>query len=147
LNRQLEGSMKGGFVTCLCAHLTSDGRLTVANAGHLAPYLNSAELVTKNGLPLGVTAQSQYEESHHLLSARDTLVFVSDGVVEARDRTQSFFGFERLQQILSEHLKADAIARRAQQFGQEDDITIISISRKAPVAEPAMQAQTASTAV
>jgi serine phosphatase RsbU (regulator of sigma subunit) len=147
LNRQLEGSVKGGFVTCLCTRLASDGRLTMANAGHLAPYLNGMELKTNHGLPLGITLQSDYEESNHVLSPDGMLVFVSDGVVEARDKRRSLFGFERLQQTLSEHLKADAIARCAQQFGQEDDITVITISRQAVAAEPAMQSQTASIAV
>jgi sigma-B regulation protein RsbU (phosphoserine phosphatase) len=146
LNRHLEGSVKGGFVTCLCARLASDGRLTMANAGHLAPYLNGTELTTKNGLPLGIMAQSDYEDSQHLLAARDTLVFVSDGVVEARDKTRNLFGFERLQQVLSERLGADSIARRAQKFGQEDDITVISVSRQIAAAEPAMQVQAASLA-
>jgi phosphoserine phosphatase RsbU/P len=68
-------------LTCLCARLTSNGDLTVANAGHLVPYLNGKELTTKNGLPLGIVTLSEYEELHHWLSPEDTLVFVSDGVV------------------------------------------------------------------
>src|SRR5436305_555533 len=120
LNQQLAGSLKGGFVTCLCACLTAEGRLTLANAGHLAPYRNGKELVTINGLPLGISAASEYEESHHLLTPTDTLVFVSDGVVEARDKGRTLFGFDRLHQALSEHPNAEALARRAQQFGQED---------------------------
>ncbi len=147
LNRQLKGSLKGGFVTCLCARLASDGCLTIANAGHLAPYLNGSELAINNSLPLGITEQSEYEESHHLLSPRDSLTFLSDGVVEARDKSQSLFGFERLQQELSKYLGADALARCAQQFGQEDDITVISISRQVTTAELASQTQTASVAV
>jgi serine phosphatase RsbU (regulator of sigma subunit) len=148
LNQQLAGSVQGGFVTCLCACLASDGRLTLANAGHLAPYLNGTELTTKNGLPLGVVAQSEYEELQHLLLPDDMLVFVSDGVVEARDKGRNLFGFERLQQALSEHLGADAIARSAQQFGQEDDIMVISmIARQAVAVQPLPQVQATSTAV
>ena len=127
--------MSGGFVTCLCARLQPDGQLTIANAGHLAPYLNGAELAISNGLPLGITEESEYEESRHLLSPTDTLVLISDGVVEARDKRRSLYGFERLQQALAEHPGAEAIARRAQQFGQEDDITVIAISPRAATTE------------
>jgi serine phosphatase RsbU (regulator of sigma subunit) len=134
-NDHLQRRMSGGFVTCLCARLKLDGQLTVANAGHLAPYLNGTELTILNGLPLGICAESDYAESHHLLSPTDTLVFISDGVVEARDKSHSFYGFERLQQALSERPGAEAIARRAQQFGQEDDITVIAISPRTVTTE------------
>jgi serine phosphatase RsbU (regulator of sigma subunit) len=134
-NNYLQSRMSGGFVTCLCARLQPDGQLTIANAGHLAPYLNGTELAVLNGLPLGISDASEYEESRHLLSPTDTLVLISDGVVEARDKSRSFYGFERLQQTLSEHPGAEAIARRAQQFGQEDDITVIAISPRAAATE------------
>jgi hypothetical protein len=132
-NDHLKQRLSGGFVTCLCARLKLDGQLTIANAGHLAPYLNGKELTTLNGLPLGIAEESDYSESQYLLAPTDTLVLISDGVVEARDRSHSFYGFERLQQALAEHPGADAIARRAQQFGQEDDITVIAISRRTTV--------------
>ncbi len=134
-NNHLKQRLSGGFVTCFCAQLKLDGQLTVANAGHLAPYLNGKELATLNGLPLGIAEESDYSESHYPLAPTDTLVLISDGVVEARDRSHSLYGFERLQQSLAEHPGAEVIARRAQQFGQEDDITVIAISRRAVTAE------------
>src|SRR5271168_2676524 len=39
LNRRLCGRTYGGFVTCLAVRLEDEGRLTLANAGHLPPYL------------------------------------------------------------------------------------------------------------
>jgi serine phosphatase RsbU (regulator of sigma subunit) len=135
-NDNLQHRLHGGFVTCLCARLQPDGQLTLANAGHLALYLNGKELVTDNGLPLGISAVSEYEESHYTLSLTDTLILVSDGVVEARDPNRNFFGFERLQQALISHPSADAIAQSAQQFGQEDDITVIAVSRKVIETQP-----------
>jgi sigma-B regulation protein RsbU (phosphoserine phosphatase) len=147
LNEQLLRRVPEGFVTCLCVRLSANGSLTVANAGHLAPYVNGRELVTANGLPLGISAEVEYSETQHVLAPEDTLTLISDGVVEARDKARRLFGFERLQQALSERLEADAIARSAQQFGQEDDITVISISRQAVGIKPLPQAQTASIAV
>ncbi|MBV9034053.1 MAG: SpoIIE family protein phosphatase [Acidobacteriaceae bacterium] len=140
LNEQLLRRVHEGFVTCLCVRLSTDGSLTVANAGHLAPFVNGQELVTDNGLPLGISAEAEYNETQHVLAPEDTLTLISDGVVEARDKTRKLFGFERLQQALSQHLEADAIARSAQQFGQEDDITVISISRQPAAVKPLPQA-------
>jgi hypothetical protein len=147
LNQQLMRRLSEGFVTCLCVRLSADGTLTLANAGHLAPYVNGQELVTANGLPLGLSAEVEYSETQHVLAPGDTLTLISDGVVEARDKSRNLFGFERLQQVLSEHLEADALARRAQQFGQEDDITVISIARQAVGVQPLPQGQAAATAV
>ncbi len=130
LNKRLTSRIQDGFVTCLCLRLGRNGSLTVANAGHLAPYVNGQELALESGLPLGVSAESEYPETHGVLPPDYNLVMISDGVVEARDKTKSFFGFDRLQQALAENLSAEAIARKAQAFGQEDDITVVSIVRE-----------------
>ena len=44
LNDRLMGRSHGGFTTCLAAHISAEGRLTMANAGHLPPYLNGREI-------------------------------------------------------------------------------------------------------
>ncbi len=147
LNEQLLHRIHEGFVTCLCVRLSADGSLTVANAGHLAPYVNGQELATVNGLPLGISSEVEYSETQHVLAPEDTLTSISDGVVEARDKARNLFGFERLQQALLEQREADAIARSAQQFGQEDDITVISISRQVGRVKPLSRAQAASTSI
>ncbi len=46
----------GGFATCLCAEFAANGTLTVANAGHLAPYRNGEELELDSAFPLGIGA-------------------------------------------------------------------------------------------
>jgi serine phosphatase RsbU (regulator of sigma subunit) len=53
------------------------------------------------------------------------VVFLSDGVVEARSKSGELYGFERLGAISIE--PADLIAMAAQRFGQEDDITVLSV--------------------
>lgn len=142
LNQQLRHLYLEGFVTCLCVRLSADGTLTLANAGHLAPYVNDQELVTSNGLPLGLSAEGQYSETKHTLAPEDILTLLSDGVVEARDQQRHLYGFDRLQQVLSEHPSAEALAYSAQQFGQEDDITVILISRHAVEMKPLLAAPT-----
>jgi hypothetical protein len=113
------------FATCLCARIYPDGTLTVANAGHLSPYRDGRELELPPGLPLGVIADSHYEQATFLLNRGDRLVFLSDGVVEATNSDGELFGFERTQQVSNE--PARYIAQTAQRFGQTDDITVVSL--------------------
>jgi hypothetical protein len=113
------------FATCLCARVYPDGALVIANAGHLGPYRDGREIELLPGLPLGVIADSQYEQSSFQLNQGDRLVFLSDGVVEATSPEGELFGFERTQQVSNE--PARYIAQTAQRFGQTDDITVLSI--------------------
>jgi serine phosphatase RsbU (regulator of sigma subunit) len=55
------------------------------------------------------------------------LVLMTDGVVEARNATGGLFGFERTAGLCAE--TAEVIARTAEEFGQEDDITVLSVTR------------------
>jgi len=125
LNDRMMGRSHGGFVTCLAAHLSADGLLTIANAGHLPPYLNGEEVATLGSLPLGLMSDARYDEFTVQIAAGDHLTFVSDGVVEAQSRTGELLGFERTRQLSSQ--SAEAIAGAAQEFGQEDDITVVTV--------------------
>jgi hypothetical protein len=127
LNRRLCESSDGGFATCLCCVIAPDGRLTLSNAGHLAPYRNGQEVVCSSGLPLGLIAGAEYAETELQLGENDTLTFLSDGVVEARNAHGELFGFDRAQAISAE--PARKIAEQAVAFGQEDDITVLKLTR------------------
>jgi hypothetical protein len=131
------------FATCLCARVYPDGTLAIANAGHLSPYRDGRELELPPGLPLGVIADSHYEQATFQLSRGDRLVFMSDGVVEATNSDGELFGFERTQQV--SHEPARYIAQTAKHFGQTDDITVVSLyvsSRAAQRTAPALQTTT-----
>jgi serine phosphatase RsbU (regulator of sigma subunit) len=119
---------RGGFTTCLVVRIAPDYTLTVANAGHLAPYLQGRELEVINGLPLGLAAESVYPETEVALPENAQLTLVTDGVVEARSHSGELLGFERAA-ILSTQ-PAASIAQAAQTFGQEDDITVLTLSRQ-----------------
>ena len=54
LNESLVGRVSGGFVTCCCARFDPDGQVTIASAGHPAPYADGRELEVATGLPLGI---------------------------------------------------------------------------------------------
>jgi hypothetical protein len=125
LNRHLHGRTDGGFATCLCALLAPDGELSIANAGHLSPYRNGRELSCESGLPLGILPEAAYTETRVQLAPADALTFMSDGVVEARSAAGELFGFDRTRDI-STHT-AQQIADAAARFGQEDDITVLTV--------------------
>ncbi len=128
MNLRMLGRSKNGFTTCLVLRLDPDGTATVANAGHLAPYLGSNEVPVESGLPLGLAAQADYAESTFHLDPDAELTLVTDGVAEARAKNGELFGFERTASIAI--LSAQHIAATAQAFGQEDDITVLKIRRQ-----------------
>ena len=127
MNQRMLVRSRGGFTTCLALRADPDGTLTIANAGHISPYLAGKELALENGLPLGLAAESTYTESTFQLAPGRQLTLLSDGVVEARDKTGALYGFERTA-ILSIQT-AEAIAHAAQAFGQDDDITVLTLAR------------------
>lgn len=127
LNGRLAGRMEGGFATCLCAHIRPDGVLSIANAGHLAPWLEGAEMDIPHDLPLGIAADFEYSARRLQLPENSTLTFVSDGVVEAKNARKELFGFDRAGAV--SRRPAQAIAEAAKEFGQEDDITVLTIQR------------------
>jgi hypothetical protein len=126
LNRSIVGRSRGGFTTCLVLSADPHGTLTIANAGHIAPYLDGKELPLENGLPLGLSAESTYPESTFHLDANQQLTLVTDGVVEARDKSGALFGFERTTALTTE--PAEKVAQAAQAFGQDDDITVLTLA-------------------
>jgi hypothetical protein len=129
LNERLVGRAGAGFSTALVARITAGGSVAIANAGHLSPYLDGAELELPGALPLGVVSGVSYVAAECTLRAGSRLTFVSDGVVEAQNARQELFGFERTGE-LSTRPAAD-IAQAAASFGQEDDITVVTIERPA----------------
>jgi phosphoserine phosphatase RsbU/P len=135
LNRGLRGNLQGGFVTCCALRIALDGSVTFANAGHLSPYSNGREIEVESGFPLGLVPGAEYPETHFRLNPGDRLTLLSDGVVEARNASGDLFGFDRTADISSQ--SADQIAHAAQQFGQEDDITVLTLTRLATQQAPA----------
>jgi serine phosphatase RsbU (regulator of sigma subunit) len=127
MNQRMLARSQGGFTTCLVLRVAPDYTITVANAGHLAPYLQGTEVEVTNGLPLGLTVESAYPEAVVALPENAQLTLLTDGVVEARARTGELFGFDRTATLSTR--PAESIAHAAQNFGQEDDITVLTLSR------------------
>ena len=126
LNQVLAEMRIAGFATCFCAEISQEGSLIIANAGHLAPYHNGQEIALQSGLPLGISATTEYTEATLPLLRGDRLTFLSDGVVEAQNMQGELFGFERTQAISAR--SAHEIASAAQAHGQQDDITVLTLT-------------------
>jgi len=126
LNRRLCGRGQS-YATCVAMHIAADGKTTIANAGHLTPYLNGKELAMTGNLPLGLNASITFDQITLQLKQKDRLLVITDGVIEAKNAKNELFGFNRARSI--SHLPAAFIVKAAEIFGQEDDITVVSISR------------------
>ena len=126
MNQRMLARSSGGFTTCLVLRVDPGGTLTAANAGHIPPYLSGKELVIDSGLPLGLSPESIYGETGCRLDHGARLTLLTDGVVEARNQAGELFGFERAATLSPE--PAQEIAQAAQAFGQEDDITVLTLS-------------------
>lgn len=123
--------------TCLALSIATDGEATLANAGHMAPYLNGEALPMEGALPLGLIEDAQPSVMQFQLKVGDKLLLMSDGIAEAMDTDGQLFGFDRLHQLLRTATTAAEVANAAQAFGQEDDISVISVTRT-PMTEPAL---------
>src|SRR5919112_628259 len=134
------------FVTCFYAILDpKSGSLSYANAGHDLPYLRGrggdAEELRARGMPLGLMSGMSYEEGEASLREEDSVLFYSDGLVEAHDPKGEMFGFPRLRALVAEHVEerqlGDFLMEEIHSFvgegwEQEDDITLLTLKRSSP---------------
>ena len=134
------------FVTCLYAILdTESGRLVYANAGHDLPYRRrvgrseGAEELRARGMPLGLMPGMGYEEKEIVLEKGESVLFYSDGLVEAHDKSREMFGFPRLQGLVGAQrtggsalitfLLSELRRFTGEGWEQEDDITLVTLDR------------------
>lgn len=128
LHQRITGHTGDGFTTALAAFIADDGLVTLANAGHLSPYLDGQEIELPGALPLGIEGGGRFEPIKVELRPGSRLTFLSDGVVEAQNERGELFGFDHAKAISRE--PAASIAETAVQFGQADDITVVTIERR-----------------
>jgi serine phosphatase RsbU (regulator of sigma subunit)/predicted ester cyclase len=131
------------FVTCFYAILDpKNGRLVYANAGHDLPYwrrnVGGAEELRARGMPLGLMPGMGYEEDEIVLKGGESVLFYSDGLVEAHDPEGEMFGFPRLRALIAEHGEEQALGDFLMEelysfvgegWEQEDDITLLTLRR------------------
>jgi serine phosphatase RsbU (regulator of sigma subunit) len=132
------------FITCFYAILDPEsGSLLYANAGHDLPYVwqsGEAEELRARGMPLGLMPGMSYEQKEIVLEGGDSVLFYSDGLVEAHDPQRDMFGFLRLRALVREHGKQESLEEAlleqlysfvGEDWEQEDDITLLTFRRAA----------------
>jgi serine phosphatase RsbU (regulator of sigma subunit)/ketosteroid isomerase-like protein len=133
------------FVTCFYAILDlQSGHLVYANAGHDLPCRRHEHAVAElkaRGMPLGLMPKMSYEEKETVLDPGESVLFYSDGLIEAHNPQREMFGVPRLRGLLGESSKGgrDLSATLMEELGrftgegweQEDDITLLTLERSA----------------
>jgi serine phosphatase RsbU (regulator of sigma subunit) len=130
------------FVTCFYALLNPEsGHMRFANAGHEPPFrqtAGSAEELWATGMPLGMMPGTCYEEYETTIEPGESLIFYSDGLVEAHNSRREMFGFARLKSLLDEQSAGvsliDTLLDELERFTgdeweQEDDVTLVALHR------------------
>ena len=130
LNRRLCGRGHA-HATGLALRIETDGAVTLANAGHLPPYLNGKEIAMEGALPLGMIEGAEFSVMCFRLNEGDRLLLLSDGIAEAQNERAELFGFDRIYDLLQRPITAAEIATSAQNFGQQDDISVMAVTRLA----------------
>jgi serine phosphatase RsbU (regulator of sigma subunit) len=145
-HRILADAQAGLFVTVFYGLLDpTTGTLTYCNAGHNPPYLLSArnkdsvQALRRTGMPLGIAGGVTWEQEVVQLGPGDMLVLCTDGVTEAQDAQETFFGTERLLEVVRTNLGRpaqevqDALLAEVHEFvgnaPQFDDIALMVVVR------------------
>ncbi len=148
LNRQLAADAReGAFVTLFCGLLDDRARsLAWASAGHEPALWRHAhtglvEELPNTGLPLGILDDTTYGQAGPvILEPADILVIGTDGICEARDSSDQFFGTERLRNLMEKgaglaasqicDLIIDEVAKFVSPASRTDDVTLIVVKAR-----------------
>jgi serine phosphatase RsbU (regulator of sigma subunit)/anti-sigma regulatory factor (Ser/Thr protein kinase) len=130
------------FVTCFYAILDpATGRVSFANAGQNLPLMRSGNHVTElmaRGMPLGLMPDMAYEENEAVVGPGDSLLFYSDGLVEAHNPDGEMFGKARAIDRVRNHpggpsildyLVESLIGFAGVEGAKDDDVTLVAIKR------------------
>jgi sigma-B regulation protein RsbU (phosphoserine phosphatase) len=146
LNRILHrDGLPNRFATLVYLALTTgDGHIRYLNAGHVPPLVirgSAIEELKDSSIALGFIPEAEFAERAVSLAVGDVLVIVSDGVIEAMNAADEFFGDDRLRAALSAVAGqpagqlGQAILSALQPFVGEkkphDDVSIVVVRRQA----------------
>ena len=146
-NKRIKKDIKSGmFVALLYAVLDGNSHvLSLCSAGqtqpiHFSARAGKAKLLETEGdnFPLGILDEANYGETQVQLERGDSVVFYTDGIVEAMNEKKEIFGFERVLEVVlaAGSVPAEALLKeilnRINEFvgsaAQHDDLTAIVIS-------------------
>lgn len=133
-------TMRPYYATLVCGKAAPNGHVEICNAGHCPPlFIQSGEVsaIAATGLPVGMFCQERYEIARLGMRKGDRLLLYTDGLSEARDRTNEEYGDRRLKSFLDEcgQLPASTVVNRlvedARAFSSGlpifDDLTVMAI--------------------
>ncbi len=119
------------YATVFLLRIASNGDCEYVNCGHIPPVIVSRDRVARlseANLPLGLLAEATYSSARLKLEPDDRIVMVSDGVTEAQNANEEFFGDERMEStILAEKDLFAAITEFAGDTPASDDCTIVEV--------------------
>jgi len=98
-----ESTLSAQFATLVCGRADGAGEIEVCNAGHCPPLVVQGGEVTSlaaTGLPIGMFCSGQYAVKTVRLAVGDSLVLYTDGLSEARGRSDAEYGIPRLSMLL-----------------------------------------------
>jgi len=136
------------FVTFFAGivHLKT-GEMEFCNAGHNYPYIlgpggDIRQIKAKGGLPLGVNETMSYRSEKFCFKPREILVLTTDGITDALNASNDFFGETKLASSLASMANkntkglTDSLIIELKRFSlgteQADDITILALQYKNP---------------
>ncbi len=141
INRTLTGLFDRAFVTACYGFFSEDGRrLSYAAAGH-PPLIvrrrgGGVERLEERGLMLAVVPAADYETRTVDLETGDLVVFYTDGLLEAPDASDAFFGDARLDAVLTSagtvpaETMADRLVDEVRRWSDgplQDDVTVVVV--------------------
>ncbi len=122
------------FETMLLVHLIPGTNcIAYCGAGHVPGYLlrkngTISAVLKSTGIPLGYRANEQYETCKISgMAPGDTLLLLTDGILEAMDGEENEFGFDRTLKLLAKHYQEKSAAIIAHIY---DEISIFTGSVK-----------------
>ncbi len=138
VNMALQAERSFGMVTMLYAFVDpTTSTLHVANAGHNFPIILNGTMdeVRLPGLPLGIDDSVEYDERQVKIVPGTSVIFYTDGVIEAMDSNGEMYGYENFRdavlryQNLESRDFLDEIFKEISDFTQgapqSDDITVV----------------------
>jgi sigma-B regulation protein RsbU (phosphoserine phosphatase) len=132
------------FATLFYSKLnTQDHLITFSNAGHDMPLHFCTDCTIKRfetgGFMLGAFEDLEFDEETVSVSSGDTIVMYSDGITEAINPEEEFYGQRRLEQLVAEHKSFSAkelhdsilesVHMHTRGHPQSDDLTLIVLKR------------------
>lgn len=116
----------------------NEGTLQIANSGLPRPIYcrgSSVEVIQATGLPLGLFEDATYDELLLEPKTGEICVFISDGIIDARNRDGDGFGRARVEQVVLDNCVAtadeiveaifQAVAAHAEGVEPFDDQTVV----------------------